>query len=124
VKNRRWFHENAVLLGDAAHTAHFSIGSGTKLALETAIALAHCFREEPEVGKALAEFQRTRKPVVDGYQEAAHSSLAWLENAEEKVHLEPIPLAYELMVRSRKINYESLKIRDPEFVAAYDRWRG
>jgi anthraniloyl-CoA monooxygenase len=123
VKNRNWYHDNVVLLGDALHTAHFSIGSGTKLAVEDAIALARSFRENHKVGEALSHFQETRKPVVDDLQAAAHSSLVWLEEAEKHAHLEPIPLAYELMTRSTKIDRGKLKERDPEFIAEYDRWR-
>jgi anthraniloyl-CoA monooxygenase len=122
VKNERWHHKNVVLLGDAAHTAHFSIGSGTKLALEDAIALAKSFKGKTDVGAALEEFQRARKPVVDEYQDAAHSSLLFFENAEEEMHLEPVPFAYKLMTRSKKIDHAKLKQRDPEFIAAYDRW--
>ncbi len=123
VKNRHWFHDNVVLLGDALHTAHFSIGSGTKLAVEDAIALARSFRENRNVRSALSHFQETRKPVVDDLQAAAHSSLAWLEEAERYAHLEALPLAYELMTRSTKIDHEKLKKRDPEFIAECDRWR-
>ena len=123
VKNRRWSHNNVVLLGDALHTAHFSIGSGTKLALEDSIALARCFESNREIGTALAEFERTRKPVIDRYQEAAISSLLMFENAQEQMHLDPIPFAYNIMTRSNKIDYEKLKRRDPAFIAAYDDWR-
>jgi anthraniloyl-CoA monooxygenase len=122
VKNKHWHSNNVVLLGDALHTAHFSIGSGTKLALEDAIALAKCFKARLDVPHALAEFERVRKPVVDEYQVAANSSLLMFENAEELMHLEPIDLAYKLMTRSKKIDYEKLKKRDPEFIAAYDGW--
>lgn len=122
VKNRHWHHENVVLLGDALHTAHFSIGSGTKLALEDAIALAKCFKAKLDVPHALAEFERVRKPVVDEYQVAANASLLMFENAEELMRLAPIDLAYKLMTRSKKIDYEKLKKRDPEFIAAYDQW--
>ena len=124
VRNRRWRHQNIVLLGDALHTAHFSIGSGTKLALEDSIALAHCFRVNESIEDALGEFERTRKPVIDKYQEAALSSLLMFENADELIHLDPLPFAYKLMTRSKKIDYDKLKKRDPEFIAAYDRWRG
>ncbi|HXU35079.1 MAG TPA: FAD-dependent monooxygenase [Blastocatellia bacterium] len=122
VKNKHWHHENVVLLGDALHTAHFSIGSGTKLALEDAIALAKCFKAKLDVPHALAEFERVRKPVVDEYQGAANASLLMFENAEELMRLAPIDLAYKLMTRSKKIDYEKLKKRDPEFIAAYDQW--
>src|SRR6185503_19695092 len=121
-KNRHWHHKNVVLLGDALHTAHFSIGSGTKLALEDSIALAKCFKAESDVERALAEFERLRKPIVDDYQEAAYSSLLLFENAADEMELDPIPFAYKLMTRSKKIDYEKLKQRDPEFIAAYDRW--
>jgi len=123
VKNRQWHHGNVVLLGDALHTAHFSIGSGTKLAVEDAIALARCFAESRDVETALADFQAARKPIIDAYQEAAYSSLLLFENAEDEMHLEPIALAYKLMTRSKKIDYEKLKQRDPEFIAAYDEWK-
>jgi len=122
VKNERWFHRNVVLLGDALHTAHFSIGSGTKLALEDSIALARCFAEHSDPQEALPSFERSRKPIVDEYQEAAHSSLVWFENADQKMSLDPIPFAFELMTRSHRVNYENLKKRDPEFVAGYDAW--
>jgi len=123
VKNRRWHHKNVVLLGDALHTAHFSIGSGTKLALEDSIALAKSFKGSHDVEDALAEFQKTRKPIVDEYQEAAYSSLLLFENAQELMQLQPIELAYKLMTRSKKIDHDNLKQRDPEFIAAYDKWK-
>lgn len=123
VKNRRWHYRNVALLGDALHTAHFSIGSGTKLALEDAIALAKCFESTSDVEAALSEFERVRKPVIDAYQEAAVSSLLMFENAHEMMTLDPLPFAYKLMTRSKKIDYEKLKKRDPEFIAAYDNWR-
>ena len=122
VKNKQWHHKNVVLLGDALHTAHFSIGSGTKLALEDSIALAECWKAGLAVDAALVKFQRVRKPVIDAYQEAAYSSLQLFENARDEMHLDPIPLAYKLMTRSKKIDYEKLKQRDPEFIAAYDEW--
>lgn len=122
VKNGRWHHENIALLGDALHTAHFSIGSGTKLALEDAIALAKCFEAGRGVEEALAEFQRIRKPVIDAYQDAAFSSLLLFENAKDEMRVAPLDLAYKLMTRSKKIDYDKLKKRDPEFIADYDAW--
>ena len=122
IKNGRWHHNRVVLLGDALHTAHFSIGSGTKLALEDAIALARCFRTGDGVEAALDAFERTRKPVIDAYQEAAFSSLLLFENAQDDLHLDAIPFAYKMMTRSKRIDYEKLKKRDPQFIAAYDRW--
>jgi 2-polyprenyl-6-methoxyphenol hydroxylase-like FAD-dependent oxidoreductase len=120
VRNKRWFHENVVLLGDALHTAHFSIGSGTKLALEDSIALFHCFATERNVPAALAEFERTRQPVIAAYQQAAHESRLWFENVKDYIHLDPLPFAYSLMMRSGKVDFESVRKRDPEFVAAYE----
>ena len=123
VKNERWRHGNVVLLGDALHTAHFSIGSGTKLALEDAIALASCFARNPAVDAALAEFEATRKPVVDALQEAAHSSLAWFEDCASRMALSPLDLAYEIMTRSGRIDHDKLQKRDPAFVAAWEAQR-
>lgn len=120
VTNRRWQHRNVVLLGDALHTAHFSIGSGTKLALEDSIALADAFSEKSTVEEALPEFERSRRPVVDEYQEAALESMEWFEHARDYVHLDPMRFAYSLMTRSKRIDYDNLKRRDPEFIAAYD----
>jgi anthraniloyl-CoA monooxygenase len=120
VKNRRWHHENVVLLGDALHTAHFSIGSGTKLALEDAIALYRCFAAESNVADALAEFERVRRPVIEEYQQAAYESLVWFEHARDYMHLAPLPFAYSLMTRSKKIDYENLRRRDPAFIEAYE----
>jgi anthraniloyl-CoA monooxygenase len=121
VRNSRWSHRNVVLLGDALHTAHFSIGSGTKLALEDSIALYNCFQSSGNVEEALREFERLRKPVIEEYQEAAYESLIWFENARNYMHLAPLPFAYSLMTRSKKIDYENLKRRDPSFIAAYER---
>ncbi len=123
IKNQGWHHRNVVLLGDALHTAHFSIGSGTKLALEDAIALARCFAEGRDVEATLAQFERVRKPVIDAYQDAAFASLLMFENAEEDMHLDPLPFAFKMMTRSKKIDYDKLRRRDPQFIAAYDAWR-
>jgi anthraniloyl-CoA monooxygenase len=120
VRNEHWSHERSVLLGDALHTAHFSIGSGTKLALEDSIALYNCFQSSKGVKEALREFERRRKPIIEEYQEAAHESSLWFENAGNYMHLEPLPFAYSLMTRSKKIDYENLKRRDPQFIAAYE----
>ncbi|MGH9883593.1 MAG: FAD-dependent monooxygenase, partial [Pyrinomonadaceae bacterium] len=120
VKNQSWFFENIVLLGDALHTAHFSIGSGTKLAMEDAIALAECLQKEERLAGALAEFEATRKPVIEEYQAAAYESMLWFENARDYMHLTPIQLAYSLMTRSGKVDQDELRKRDPEFIAAYE----
>jgi anthraniloyl-CoA monooxygenase len=120
VRNEHWSHRNMVLLGDALHTAHFSIGSGTKLALEDAIALSKCLSEKKDLPEALAEFERVRKPVIEEYQEAAYESLIWFENVKDYIHLDPLRFAYALMTRSKKIDFDNLKKRDPEFIAAYE----
>ena len=120
VKNKHWVHKTVVLVGDALHTAHFSIGSGTKLALEDSIALYKCFQDEIGVEAALGEFERARKPIIEEYQDAAYESLVWFENAKNYMSLSPLPFAYKLMTRSKKIDYENLKKRDPQFIAAYD----
>ncbi len=124
VRNARWSYENVVLLGDALHTAHFSIGSGTKLALEDSIALFDCFAKERDVTAALREFERARKPVIEEYQRAAGESRLWFENVRDYLHLAPLPFAYALMTRSGKIDFESLRRRDPAFAAAYERHVG
>jgi len=120
VKNRNWFFDNVVLLGDALHTAHFSIGSGTKLAMEDAIALAECFQQSTSVPEALTDFATTRRPVIEDYQAAAFESMVWFENARDYMHLSPIELAYTLMTRSGRVSYEDLKRRDPEFILQYE----
>ena len=123
VKNERWSYRNVVLLGDALHTAHFSIGSGTKLALEDSIALFRLFAAGLGIPEALAEFERTRKPVIEEYQEAARESRLWFENVRELMHLDPLPFAFSLMTRSGKVDFDNLRRRDPAFVSAYEAWR-
>jgi anthraniloyl-CoA monooxygenase len=120
VKNSNWFFENVVLIGDALHTAHFSIGSGTKLAIEDAIALAESFQQTMNVSDALTHFEETRRPVIEDYQAAAFESMRWFENAAQYMHLSPIELAYVLMTRSGRVSYEDLKRRDPAFIREYD----
>ena len=120
VKNADWFFENAVLLGDALHTAHFSIGSGTKLAMEDAIALAQSFRETSDVREALASFTATRRPVIEDYQAAAFESMKWFENAAQYVHLTPMELAMSVMMRSGRVSYEDLQKRDPQFIHRFN----
>src|SRR5215207_230300 len=108
VKNKNWFFENVVLLGDALHTAHFSIGSGTKLAMEDAIALAESFRQTTNVQEALTDFTSKRRPVIDDYQSAAFESMIWFENAAKYMHLSPVKLAFTLMTRSGRVTYDDL----------------
>ena len=123
VKVRRVYHQNVVLLGDSMHTAHFSIGSGTKLAMEDSIALADAFARCRTVEAALPEFQRARKPVIDRFQTAAVRSLAWLEDVKNYLYLDPIPFTYKLMTRSKRVGFARLQRADPTFTARYDAWR-
>jgi anthraniloyl-CoA monooxygenase len=124
VKNRKWFFENVVLIGDALHTAHFSIGSGTKLAIEDALALAESFQQTSSVSEALVHFEKTRRPVIEDYQAAAFESMRWFENAGQYMHLSPIELAYVLMTRSGRVSYDDLKRRDPDFIREYQAKHG
>ena len=122
VKNENWFFDNVVLLGDALHTAHFSIGSGTKLAMEDAIALAASFAEQTNVPDALAHFAETRRPVIEDYQAAAFESMRWFENAREYMQLSPMELALSVMMRSGRVTYEELQKRDANFTAECDKY--
>ncbi len=106
-----------VLLGDAAHTAHFSIGSGTKLAMEDALALAACLHEHPSVEAALDAYQAERKPVVESTQRAAQASLEWFENIGMYAGQDPAQFAFNLLTRSRRITFANLRERDEEFAA-------
>lgn len=117
-----WVHENVVLMGDAAHTAHFSIGSGTKLAMEDAIALKDAVLAHPgDVKKALAAYQESRYVDVLKTQRAAQTSLEWFENSARYTKQSPEQFTFNLMTRSRRITYDNLKLRDPALVAAADR---
>jgi anthraniloyl-CoA monooxygenase len=122
VRNECWRKDNIILLGDAAHTAHFSIGSGTKLAMEDALALAACLHERPNVQKALAAYEDERRPVVLSTQRAAQASLEWFENLGQYVNQHPLQFAFNIMTRSRRVTYDNLRVRDPEFVDAVDSW--
>src|SRR5256712_11435801 len=109
--------------GDAAHTAHFSIGSGTKLAMEDAIALRRALERHEEVEKALVAYEEERRPEVESLQRAAQVSLEWFEQTE-RYHgrLEPIQFAMSLLTRSLRVTHANLKGRDPKFVESVDRW--
>ena len=117
VRNERWHDDNVVLLGDAAHTAHFSIGSGTKLAMEDALALAACLHERDCVPAALAAYQEERKPVVESTQRAAQASLEWFENIGMYADQDADELVFNLLTRSRRITFENLRDRDAEFAS-------
>jgi anthraniloyl-CoA monooxygenase len=128
-----WHDGNVVLLGDAAHTAHFSIGSGTKLAMEDALALAACLHEHgcadgsaageaSRVEAALAAYEAERRPVVASTQRAAQASLEWFENLGQYTGQEPEQFAFNIMTRSRRVTHDNLRLRDPEFTDRMDTW--
>ncbi|MFJ5952189.1 FAD-dependent monooxygenase [Streptomyces noursei] len=118
VVNERWSHGRIVLLGDAAHTAHFSIGSGTKLAVEDALALAACLREQPALPDALAAYEAERRPVVASTQRAARASLAWFEDLATYTDQPPHQFAFNLLTRSRRVTHDNLRLRDAGFTDA------
>ncbi|HEX6778271.1 MAG TPA: FAD-dependent monooxygenase [Ktedonobacterales bacterium] len=122
LKTRRWRHGNIVLLGDSAHTAHFSIGSGTKLAMEDAIALAGALEQHRELDTALNEYELERKPVVETFQRAAEESQRYFETLKRYLNLEPMQFIFQLLTRSGRITYDDLKLRDARFGDAVDRW--
>ncbi len=118
-----WVMDNVVLMGDAAHTAHFSIGSGTKLALEDAIALAAKINARPgDLKTALAEYEAERRVEVLKIQSAARNSTEWFENVDRYAHLEPEQFAYSLLTRSQRIGHENLRLRDRSWLEGYERW--
>lgn len=121
VRNDSWVDGNVVLIGDSQHTAHFSIGSGTKLAMESAIALHDAFTETPAVPDALATFERNRRPPVEITQHAADVSLAWFENMSTHWGQPPEQFAFGVMSRSKQITYDNLTLRDEQFVRRCDR---
>jgi anthraniloyl-CoA monooxygenase len=121
VTNRRWSHDNVVLIGDALRTVHFSIGSGTRNALEDAIALFRAFETHgADVPAALQAFEEARRPGVDKFLNVAERSYAWYERFREKMQLDPLPFAYDYVMRGGRISHERLKKRSPGFVAAYE----
>jgi anthraniloyl-CoA monooxygenase len=123
LRNRNWHHGNVVLLGDAAHTAHFTIGSGTKLAMEDAISLAGAFLRYPaDLEAALTHYELERQPVVERFQEVARESATYFESVSRYARFEPIQFAFNLLTRSGRITHLELEKRDPRFVAALDRW--
>lgn len=121
IRNRHWSYKNVVLMGDAAHTAHFSIGSGTKLAMEDSIELARALVAHKAVPEALAAYEAERKPQVERIQRAAQVSLEWFENTERYQGLAPVQFAFSLLTRSLRVTHQNLKVRDQEFVERVDR---
>ncbi len=121
IRSARYAMGNVVLLGDAKATAHFSIGAGTKLAMEDAIALFEAFRAHPAVPAALDHFERTRREEVERTQHAADVSLVWFEHIGRFAGMDPTQFAFGLMTRAKSITYDNLRLRAPEFVAEADR---
>ena len=122
VRNRCWRSGNVVLIGDAAHTAHFSIGSGTKLAMEDAVALAWAFRTYgfDDLPAVLESYEAERRPVVESTQRAAQASLEWFEGISRYVGQERMQFAFNLLTRSRRVTYDNLRLRDEGFVGEVD----
>lgn len=117
-----WSHKNVVLLGDASATAHFSIGSGTKLALESAMALAEYIATEPTLEAAFDKYQNARRLEVLRLQSAARNSVEWFEDVERYLHLDPVQLNYSLLTRSQRISHENLRERDAKWLASAEDW--
>ena len=118
----RWSHGNVVLLGDAAATAHFSIGSGTKLALESAISLAELLHTEASLEAAFARYESDRRAQVLRIQSAALNSLEWFENIERYLDFDPVQLNYAQLTRSQRIGHENLRLRDPDWLREAEAW--
>jgi len=122
VSNERWHDGNVVLLGDSAHTAHFSIGSGTKLALEDSIELADRIESHADLEDALDTYEENRRVDVLRLQSAARNSTEWFENVARYARLEPRQFAYSLLTRSQRVSHENLKKRDPKWMAEFETW--
>ena len=118
----RWSHENLALMGDAAASAHFSIGSGTKLALESAVALAEYLHSEPDLPAAFARYENARRVEVLRLQSAARNSLEWFEDIERYLGLDPVQFNYSLLTRSQRISHENLRLRDPAWLSDAEAW--
>ncbi len=124
VKNEKWTHRNIVLLGDALRTVHFSLGSGTRMAMQDAIALHHGLVEHPnDLQATFAAFEGRRRPASSSFQSAAARSLDWYENVADKLHLDPVSFAYDYMRRTGQVSHDDLKQRDPHFTAAFEAQR-
>ncbi len=118
----KWHHENVVLMGDAAATGHFSIGSGTRLAFDSAISLAELLHSEPDMQSAFARYQDERRLEVLRLQSAARNSLEWFEDVERYLDFDPVQFNYSLLTRSQRISHENLRLRDPDWVCTAEKW--
>jgi anthraniloyl-CoA monooxygenase len=124
VKVERWYHGNVALVGDAAHTAHFSIGSATKLAVEDATALVESLVGHGDLETALGVYESSRRPLVASTQRAAAASRQWFEDLSQYVHQDDEQFVFNLLTRSRRITYDNLRLRDEPFVTQVDDWFG
>ena len=122
IVNECWHDGSMVLIGDAAHTAHFSVGSGTKLAMEDSIALVDALTSEPTIPRALERYEKERRPPVLSLQRAAQASLEWFEDAERYLAMSGIQFGFNLVTRSLRITHEDLRKRDPRYIAQIDEW--
>jgi anthraniloyl-CoA monooxygenase len=122
VSNARWHSGNTVLIGDAAHTAHFSIGSGTKLAMEDSIVLARELAGGGKVSDAFERYEQARRTEALRLQNAARNSMEWFENVRRYIHLPPEQFAYSLLTRSQRVGHENLRLRDREYLEGVERW--
>jgi anthraniloyl-CoA monooxygenase len=122
VTNEKWFDGNVVLVGDAAHTAHFSIGSGTKLAMEDAIALARSVSGNASLADSLAAYEAERMVEALRLQNASRNSMEWFENVGRYIHLAPEQFAYSLLTRSQRVSHENLRLRDSAYLSGVERW--
>ena len=118
----RWSHENVVLLGDAAATAHFSVGSGSKLAMESAIALANYLDSESDISSAFRRYEDERRLEVLRLQNSARNSTEWFEDVERYFDLDPVQFNYSLLTRSQRISHENLRQRDPQWLSGAEKW--
>ncbi|MGH9346955.1 MAG: bifunctional salicylyl-CoA 5-hydroxylase/oxidoreductase [Vicinamibacterales bacterium] len=121
VRTEPWTAGHVVLLGDAAHTAHFSVGSGTRMAMEDAVALCNALASSADVPQALQAYEAARRPQVESLQRAAQASLQWFEDTERYLSLDPVQFTFSLLTRSLRITHEDLRRRDPAFLARVDR---
>lgn len=118
----KWYHQNVVLMGDAAATGHFSIGSGSRLAFDSAIALADYLHSEPTLEAAFERYQAERRVEVLRLQSAARNSLEWFEEVERYLNLDPVQFTYSLLTRSQRISHENLRLRDPKWLRQAEDW--
>jgi anthraniloyl-CoA monooxygenase len=122
IRNGCWRHENVVLMGDAAHTAHFSVGSGTRIAMLDGIALCEALTKHSDIGTALEVYEEERRPPLESLQRAAQTSLQWFEDTERYMDLDPVQFTFSLLTRSLRITHDNIQERDPAFGKRLDEW--